>query len=59
MNKKIIPAEASFFVPVEKVLFDHSKMRKTLETAAAGGAKTRSRASSEYVLYSHGAPAAE
>ena len=35
MNKKIIPAEASFFVPVEKVLFDHSKMRRSLETAAA------------------------
>ncbi len=36
MNKKIIPAEASFFVPVEKVLFDHSRMRRSLETAAAG-----------------------
>ena len=35
MNKKIIPAEASFFVPVEKVLFDHSRMRRSLETAAA------------------------
>ena len=34
MNKKIIPAEASFFVPVEKVLFDHSRMRRSLETAA-------------------------
>ena len=36
MNKKIIPAEASFFVPVEKVLFDHSRMRRSLETAAVG-----------------------
>ena len=35
MNKKIIPAETSFFVPVEKVLFDHSRMRRSLETAAA------------------------
>ena len=35
MNKKIIPAEASFFVPVQKVLFGHSRMRKSLETAAA------------------------
>ena len=35
MNKKIIPAEASFFVPVEKVLFDHSRMRRSLEIAAA------------------------
>ena len=35
MNKKIIPAEASFFVPVEKVLFDHSRMRRSLETATA------------------------
>lgn len=36
MNKKIIPAEASFFVPVQKVLFDHSRMRRSLETAATG-----------------------
>ena len=35
MNKKIIPAEASSFVQVQKVLFDHSRMRRSLETAAA------------------------
>ena len=35
MNKKIILAEASFFVPVEKVLFDHSRMRRSLETATS------------------------